>query len=206
MDPRADHHLRLVVVGGDSTLSHAAGLLAGTGTGLGVLPLETGNTFARSVGVPLDLPGAARLAGGGRAGAAGAPGTSPGPDVGGGRARLRTHQLLVANGRYVAGPLRAAPGASVADRQLDVLDFGDGRLLSLLRVGLGWAAAGAAAHGGAGEGHEPGRPRVGGRGRRNAAGHRPVPHRRPTRPDGRGAGRLRRAPGVSRRRGAWERA
>lgn len=60
--------------------------------------------------------------------------------------RLRTHQFLVANGRYVAGPLCASPGASVADRQLDVLAFGDGRLLSLLQVGLGWAAGGRARH------------------------------------------------------------
>ncbi|ABF44282.1 Diacylglycerol kinase family enzyme (plasmid) [Deinococcus geothermalis DSM 11300] len=176
----------VVVGGGDGTLSHAANILRGTGTALGILPLGTGNTFARSVGVPLDLPGAARVIAEGRTVAV---------DVGllNGRAflnsvalglsaqiarsltenlkrrlgllawpvmglqvlgrhrpldlcltsdqgswQLRTHQLLVANGRYVAGPLRAAADASVTDQQLDVLVFGQGRLISLLRAGLGW--------------------------------------------------------------------
>lgn len=63
-----------------------------------------------------------------------------------GHVRLHTHQVLVANGRYVAGPLRADAEASVADHTLDVLAFGDGRLISLLRVGLGWAAGGRARH------------------------------------------------------------
>lgn len=176
----------VIVGGGDGTLSHAAGLLVRTATALGVLPLGTGNTFARSVGVPLDLPGAARvIAGGGTAAVDvgllnGRPflnsvalglsaeiarsltpalkrrlGLLAWPVMGAGvlsrhRAldltltspagplRLHTHQLLVANGRYVAGPLRAAPHASVADRQLDVLVFGKGRLVSLLRAGTLW--------------------------------------------------------------------
>ncbi|BDP44558.1 hypothetical protein DAETH_45270 (plasmid) [Deinococcus aetherius] len=34
----------------------------------------------------------------------------------------------------------------MADRQLDVLAFGDGRLVSPLRVSLGWAAGGRARH------------------------------------------------------------
>ncbi|GBF04455.1 hypothetical protein DAERI_020052 [Deinococcus aerius] len=182
----------VIVGGGDGTLSHAAGILTRTGTALGVLPLGSGNTFARSVGVPLDLAGAVQvIAAGHRAEVdvglvngrvflnSVALGLSAGiartltPDlkrrlgllawpVVGAKVlwrhrpllldvtgetehlRLRTHQLLVANGRYVAGPLRAAPGASVADRRLDVLAFGDGRLVSLLRVGLGWAAGGRA--------------------------------------------------------------
>ncbi|GBF07967.1 diacylglycerol kinase family enzyme [Deinococcus aerius] len=176
----------VIVGGGDGTLSHAAGVLARTGTALGVLPLGTGNTFARSVGVPLDLAGAARVIAGGETAAVdvgllnGRPflnsvalglsaeiarvltpalkrrlGLLAWPVVGtqvlgrhhaldltltspGGTLRLRTHQLLVANGRYVAGPLRAAPHASVADRQLDVLVFGKGRLIQLLRAGVGW--------------------------------------------------------------------
>lgn len=176
----------VVVGGGDGTLSHAANLLAGTETALGVLPLGTGNTFARSVGVPLDLAGAARVVAHGQTTAVDVGrvngrvflnsvalglsaqiarslggdlkrrlGLLAWPAVGarvllrhraldltltyaGGTLRLHTHQLLVANGRYVAGPLRAAPDASVADRQLDVLVFGKGRLASLLRAGIGW--------------------------------------------------------------------
>ncbi|MFC4454149.1 diacylglycerol/lipid kinase family protein [Deinococcus sonorensis] len=180
----------VIVGGGDGTLSHAAQVLAHTGTALGVLPLGTGNTFARSVGVPLDLAGAARVI---------AAGHRTRIDVGrvNGRAflnsaamgvsahiaqaltpelkrrmgllawplvgfqvlrshqalqlelqlpqeqrRVRTHQLLVANGRYVAGPLVAAPDASVQDHRLDVLALGGNRLRSLLRAGLGWATLG----------------------------------------------------------------
>lgn len=190
----------VVVGGGDGTLSHAANLLRGTATALGVLPLGTGNTFARSVGVPLDLVGAAQVVAWGETAAVdvglletGLPGTGERaflnsvalglsaeiarsltpplkrrlgllawPAVGLGTLRrhraldlelatgprtpdretlrLHTHQLLIANGRYVAGPLRAAPDASVADHRLDVLAFGQGRLLSLLRAGLGWTA------------------------------------------------------------------
>lgn len=50
---------RLVVGGGDGTLGCAAGVLAGTETALGILPLGTRNHLARELGVPLDLPGAA---------------------------------------------------------------------------------------------------------------------------------------------------
>lgn len=176
----------VIVGGGDGTLSHAARVLARTGTALGILPLGTGNTFARSVGVPLDLPGAVRVTVQGQAAAVdvgtlnGRPflnsvalglsaeiarSLTPGlkrrlgllawPVAGarvlgrhraldltltspGGTLRLHTHQLLVANGRYVAGPLRAAAHASVADRQLDVLVFGQGRLVSLLQAGALW--------------------------------------------------------------------
>ncbi|MBB5235104.1 diacylglycerol/lipid kinase family protein [Deinococcus budaensis] len=189
----------VVVGGGDGTLSHAANLLRGTATALGVLPLGTGNTFARSVGVPLDLVGAAQVAAWGQTAAVDVGllrdvslpgeraflnsvalglsaeiarsltprlkrrlGLLAWPAVGLGTLRrhraldldlttgtwtpgretlrLRTHQLLIANGRYVAGPLRAAPDASVADHRLDVLAFGQGRLISLLRAGLGWTA------------------------------------------------------------------
>ncbi len=177
----------VIVGGGDGTLSHAAGLLRDTQTALAVLPLGTGNTFARSIGVPLDLREAIRLI---------AAGHRMQVDVGlvndqvflnsvglgisaeiartltadvkrrfgllawplkgfkaiwrhralnldvrtsAGEVHVHTHQLLVANGRYVAGPLRAAPDASVSDQQLDLLTFGDGGLMSLLWSGSLWA-------------------------------------------------------------------
>lgn len=50
----------LVVAGGDGTVGTAAGLLAHRDTALGVIPLGTMNNFARSLGVPLDLPAAVR--------------------------------------------------------------------------------------------------------------------------------------------------
>lgn len=57
----------VVVGGGDGTISTAVNLLAGTGKLLGVLPLGTMNLFARDLGLPLDLEGAAEvLARGGR--------------------------------------------------------------------------------------------------------------------------------------------
>lgn len=49
----------LVVGGGDGTVSSAVGAALDTGLPLGVLPMGTGNDFARTIGVPLDLPGAA---------------------------------------------------------------------------------------------------------------------------------------------------
>ncbi len=48
----------VVAGGGDGTLSCVAGVLAGTSTALGVLPLGTLNHFAKDLGIPLDLPGA----------------------------------------------------------------------------------------------------------------------------------------------------
>ena len=52
---------RVVVGGGDGTINAAARALVDTGLPLGVLPLGTANDFARSVGIPLDLAGAARV-------------------------------------------------------------------------------------------------------------------------------------------------
>ena len=51
----------MVVGGGDGTLGCAAGVLAGTGTALGILPLGTRNHLAGELGIPADLPGAARV-------------------------------------------------------------------------------------------------------------------------------------------------
>ncbi|MES2696077.1 MAG: diacylglycerol kinase family protein [Verrucomicrobiota bacterium] len=44
----------IFVGGGDGTISTAAGVLAGTGIPLGVLPLGTLNHFARDLGLPID--------------------------------------------------------------------------------------------------------------------------------------------------------
>jgi len=56
----------VVVGGGDGTLSEAAGLLAGSGAALGILPLGTANDLARTLHVPGDLDGAARVIARGR--------------------------------------------------------------------------------------------------------------------------------------------
>ncbi|CAO4181240.1 diacylglycerol/lipid kinase family protein [Methylorubrum populi] len=45
----------VVVAGGDGTLNCAAGILAGTGRALGILPLGTMNLLAKDLGLPLDL-------------------------------------------------------------------------------------------------------------------------------------------------------
>src|SRR4051812_6153306 len=49
------------VGGGDGTVSAAAGLIAGTGIPLGILPLGTLNHFARDTGIPFDLEEAAAV-------------------------------------------------------------------------------------------------------------------------------------------------
>jgi diacylglycerol kinase family enzyme len=48
----------VVAGGGDGTLSTVAGVVAGSGIPLGVLPLGTFNHFAKDVGIPLDLASA----------------------------------------------------------------------------------------------------------------------------------------------------
>jgi diacylglycerol kinase family enzyme len=57
----AEGFAAVVAGGGDCTVSAAAGALAGTQLPLGVLPLGTLNHFAKDLGIPLELPHAARL-------------------------------------------------------------------------------------------------------------------------------------------------
>ena len=57
---------RLVVAGGgDGTVSTVAAALVGTEASLGILPLGTLNHFAKDLGIPLDVPGAAAVIAGG---------------------------------------------------------------------------------------------------------------------------------------------
>ena len=56
----------LAVGGGDGTMSAAAGLLAGSATALGVLPMGTLNHFARDLGVPAEVEAAVVAICGGR--------------------------------------------------------------------------------------------------------------------------------------------
>jgi diacylglycerol kinase (ATP) len=176
----------VIVGGGDGTLSECAGLLVHTSVAMGVLPMGTGNTLSRSLGLPLDLPGAAKAMAEGHVQLA---------DVGvvNGRVFLnsvtlglsseiahaldketkkrlglfawpyigirvflrhralvlritspeksynvRTHQLVVANGRYIAGPVAASPTASIQDNILDIFVLGGADKGSLIRTALNW--------------------------------------------------------------------
>src|SRR5205085_5432436 len=56
----------VAVGGGDGTQGAAAAQLSSSGQTLAVLPLGTRNHLARQIGVPLDLPGAAKVAASGR--------------------------------------------------------------------------------------------------------------------------------------------
>lgn len=60
-----DATTRIVVGGGDGTISTVADAIAHRDITLGVLPLGTGNDFTRIMGVPLDLPGACQVITGG---------------------------------------------------------------------------------------------------------------------------------------------
>lgn len=51
----------VVVGGGDGTLGSAAAVVAKAGATLGILPLGTRNHLARELGIPMDLPGAAKI-------------------------------------------------------------------------------------------------------------------------------------------------
>ena len=176
----------IIIGGGDGTLSQCAGQLVGTQLAMAVLPLGTGNTLARSLGIPLDLEGAAQTI---------AKGHIEKMDVGrvngrvflnsvtlglsasiahaldgdikkrlGGLAwpvvgakvllkhralrlkvtsnektfRARTHQIVVANGRYIAGPIAASPDASVQDSCLRVFVLGGAARWSLIKTSLLW--------------------------------------------------------------------
>lgn len=56
----------LILGGGDGTISGLVDHLVGTDTALGVLPLGTANSFARTLGIPLDLEGAVEVIRSGR--------------------------------------------------------------------------------------------------------------------------------------------
>lgn len=54
----ADGFRLFVVCGGDGTISSVAGMLAGTGATLGIIPIGTQNNTALSLGIPSDIPAA----------------------------------------------------------------------------------------------------------------------------------------------------
>ena len=56
----------VAIAGGDGSLNAAAAVLAQTGLPLGVLPAGTANDLARTLALPLDIAGAARIVAGGR--------------------------------------------------------------------------------------------------------------------------------------------
>lgn len=65
-DALAEGHRFFVVGGGDGTISAAMNVLAGKDATCGLLPLGTANSFARSLKLPLDLPGAVDVLANGR--------------------------------------------------------------------------------------------------------------------------------------------
>ncbi|HEU4961215.1 MAG TPA: YegS/Rv2252/BmrU family lipid kinase [Sphingomonas sp.] len=56
----------MILGGGDGTISGLVDALVGTDTALAVLPLGTANSFARSLGIPLDIAGAVEVIASGR--------------------------------------------------------------------------------------------------------------------------------------------
>jgi YegS/Rv2252/BmrU family lipid kinase len=56
-----DGHRFIIVGGGDGSLSSIVDLFAFRDIVLGILPLGTGNSFARSLGIPIDIEGAIKV-------------------------------------------------------------------------------------------------------------------------------------------------
>jgi diacylglycerol kinase (ATP) len=172
--------------GGDGTLSTCAEYLANSNVAMGVLPLGTGNTFARSLGIPVDLKGATQTIAHGKiepidVGQCNSQiflnsvslgfsaelaesltsqvkkqlGLLAWPYVGlriGLKHRsirlritspdhkevLKTHQLMIANGRYVAGPIKASEDATVQDGELTVFALGGASKTELAKAVYEW--------------------------------------------------------------------
>lgn len=176
----------VIIGGGDGTLSSCAGVLAGTPVAMAVLPMGTGNTFVRSLGVPVKLEDAAKIV---------AAGHVENVDVGSCNGRIflnsvalglsadiaaaldkdtkkklgllawpvvgarvlarhrplrlrvlaaekkfavHTHQIVVANGRYLAGPITASEDASLQSHNFEVFTLGGADWKSLLRATWKW--------------------------------------------------------------------
>lgn len=176
----------VIIGGGDGTLSSCAGVLANTSVAMAVLPMGTGNTFVRSLGVPVKLDEAAVTA---------AAGHVESVDVGRCNGRIflnsvalglsaeiaaaldsdtkkrlgllawpivgarvlaghrplhlrvlaaetkfaiRTHQIVVANGRYLAGPIASSEDASLQSHDFEVFTLGGATFKSLLRATWKW--------------------------------------------------------------------
>jgi diacylglycerol kinase family enzyme len=145
----------VIVGGGDGTLSECAGHLIHTNVAMGVQAIDVGRVNGQvflnsvSLGLSCEIAGALdkrtkrRL------------GMFSWPIIG---ARViathhpvvlkvtseeksfpvRTHQLLVVNGRYVAGPIAAAPEASVQDSHFDVFVLGGAGKKALARAAWQW--------------------------------------------------------------------
>jgi diacylglycerol kinase (ATP) len=62
VDQAVQDEIPLIIVGGgDGTMSSAAAAVKGSRSTLGVLPMGTGNAFARDLGIPADVEGACRI-------------------------------------------------------------------------------------------------------------------------------------------------
>lgn len=176
----------VIAGGGDGTLSLCADFLAGTPVALAPLPLGTGNTFARSIGLPLDLEGAVETIAAGHiesidvgrcngeiflnSVSLGFSASLAGALTGDVKKRLgllawpvtglkmasrhrplrlhieskeenfvaRTHQLMIANGRYVAGSIKASEDASLQDNELTVFALGGASRGEFIKSALNW--------------------------------------------------------------------
>ena len=176
----------VIAGGGDGTLSLCADFLAGTPVALAPLPLGTGNTFARSIGLPVNLEGAIKTIAAGHIEAIdvgrcngeiflnsvslGFSASLAGALTGDVKKKLgllawpvtglkiasrhrplrlriesetesftaRTHQLMIANGRYVAGSIKASEEASVQDNELTVFALGGTSRKEFVKSTLNW--------------------------------------------------------------------
>lgn len=176
----------VIAGGGDGTLSLCANFLAGTPVALAALPLGTGNTFARSIGLPIKMEDAVATIAAGHIEAIdvgkcngvvflnsvslGFSASLAGALTGEVKKKLgllawpvtglkmasrhrplrvrvaskeenfvaRTHQLMIANGRYVAGGIKASEDASLQDNELTVFALGGASRGEFIKSAINW--------------------------------------------------------------------